>query len=111
MWCIVVLRPVGGETWRALVEALMASEPGVVRDICISRQGLPEVIDYMRGLWDAVDQIGAEICVKSNYDWNYAEEKLQRLSSMTKKEFIAECREESETDTESKEEGLEDDEG
>ena len=47
--CIVVLRPVGGETWRALVEALRAREPGVVRDICISRQGLPEVIDYMRG--------------------------------------------------------------
>ena len=41
------------------------------------------------------------------YDWNYAEEKLQRLSIMTKKEFIAECREESETDTESEEEGLE----
>ena len=47
--CIVVLTLVGSETWRALVEALRAREPGVVRDICISRQGLPEVIDYMRG--------------------------------------------------------------
>ena len=98
--CLEVTQPIGSESWGALTEALTAEEQqGVVENISISRLGLGGAMDYMRGLWDAVGDGVVVFCPdsriwdisisKSDHMWYYAEQQLQRISTMTQDQFIA----------------------